>query len=398
MPITAYSNEASREVDLEQWLALNGYSTQDDPLLARMPPELRDKAAVDIECSGCHARGATLVRVARAKGVGRAVSQGHFRFGVAGDANPHDPLCEFYNENSERGAEYLANFGNEKSALTRTVRDLVCRGIRASLFSQSDMRRMRLWFLQERTEHAITLDVTPELIQWCVDMWATGIWSPDQMPFRPEHGQLPGFDWESASVREWARRNSHLFKAVERRVHFRRDTVKRPLQLIAHHAGMTVLDPIALHDKYAAVVQLAGFAVRYVFRIADVKAPNAFQGHVADWGPQGHVLLALSALLLFKNDWDVGRASAMFSALTALQPAVEGLEGNIIGLNPFHDYPAWQVINAARQIAALRTHSRPVRDQVASLKAELQASYLDWAAQSLLEDRIDQDEHSSTGQ
>lgn len=386
MPITAYSNEAAREVDLEQWLALNGYSTQEDPLLARMPPELRDKAAQDIECSGCHARGATLVRVARAKGVGRAVSQGHFRFGITGGTNPHDPLCEFYDEKSDRGAEYLANFNSEKSALTRTVRDLVCRGIRANLFSQSDMRQMRLWFLQTRTEHAIMLDVTPELIQWCIDMWATNlIWSPDQMPFRPEHGQLPNFDWERVAIREWARRNTHLFKAMEWRVHFRQDTVKRPLQLIAQYAGMTVLDPTALHDKYADVVQLAGFAARYVFCIADVKPPKVFHGPVSGWGPQGHALLALTALLLFKNDWDVGRASAMFSVLTKLQPVAGGLEGNIIGLNPFHDYPAWQVINAARQIAVLRTDSRPVREQIASLKAEIQASYFDWAARSLSE-------------
>lgn len=397
MPITAYSNEAAREVDLEQWLALNGYSTQSDPLLTCMPPELRDKAALDIECSGCCARGATLVRVARASGVGRAVSQGHFRFGITGGTNPHDPLCEFYNENSDRGAEYLANFASEKSALTRTVRDLVCRGIRASLFSQSDMREMRLWFLQERTKHAFTLDVTPDLIQWCVDMWATRDWWPDQMPFRPEHGQLPGFDWDGVAAREWARRNAYLFEAAEWRVHFRQELVKRPLQLVAQHMGMTVLDPTALRDKYAAVVQLARFAACYVFNIAGVKTPKAFHGHVSDWGAQGHVLLALSALLLFKNDWDGGRASAMFSALTTLPSAAEGLEGNIIGLNPFHDYPAWQVINSARRIVALRTDSRPVKDQVASVKAEIQASHIGWAAQALLERRAGQDADLSAG-
>lgn len=383
MPITAYSNEAAREVDLEQWLALNGYSTQDDPLLARMPLELRDKAALDIECSGCRARGATLVRVARAKGKGRAVNQGHFRFGTASGANPHDPLCDFYNESLGRGGEYLANFGNDKSVLTRTIRDLVCRGIQASLFSQSDMRQMRLWFLQERGEHAITLDVTPELIQWCVDMCGMKIWSPDQVPFRPEHGQLPGFDWDRAAAREWVRRNTPLYDAIEWRVRFRQDTIKRPLQLIDQYAGMTVLDPTALRDKYVAVVQLAGFAARYVFCLAGVKEPKAFHRHVSDWGVQGHVLLALAALLLFKNDWDVARASTMFSVLTTLQPTAKGLEGNIIGINPFYDYPAWQVINAARQIAALRTDSRPVGDQIASLKAELQASHLDWAVQAL---------------
>ena len=76
MPITAYSKEAAREVDLEQWLTLNHYSIKDDPLLERMPAELREKAARDIECSGCIAHGAMLVAVGRQRGVGRSVSQG----------------------------------------------------------------------------------------------------------------------------------------------------------------------------------------------------------------------------------------------------------------------------------------------------------------------------------
>lgn len=36
MPITAYSKEAAREIDLEQWLTLNNYSIKNDPLLERM--------------------------------------------------------------------------------------------------------------------------------------------------------------------------------------------------------------------------------------------------------------------------------------------------------------------------------------------------------------------------
>jgi len=379
MPVTAYSIAAARELDLVQWLTLNGYSTQEDPLLARIPPALRERAAADIECSGCRARGATLVRVSRSNGTGRAVGQGHFRFTTAQGANPHAPLCEFYDEGAQQGAEYLADFASDRSALTRTVRDLVCRGIRANLYSQSDMRQMRLWFLQERTAHAFTLDVTEEVLQWCVDMWATRVWSPDQIPFRPEHGQIPAFDWEGAASREWARRNERLFKAVQHRVHFTKANIARPLLLIAKHAGQAVLDPTALRDKYAAVVELAGFAVRYVFGIANMRIPSALNGHVSDWGAKGHALLALSALLLFKSDWDIGPASAMFSTLTRLPHAAEGLEGNLIGLNPFHDYPAWQVINAARQIAALRTDSRPVGAQIESLRAEMQASHHSWA-------------------
>ncbi|EUC18848.1 hypothetical protein [Paraburkholderia hospita] len=80
MPITAYSNEAQRELDLEQWLGINSYELKQDPDLARMPSELREKVAVDIECSCCGAHGATIVRGARSKGTGKSVAQAHFRF------------------------------------------------------------------------------------------------------------------------------------------------------------------------------------------------------------------------------------------------------------------------------------------------------------------------------
>jgi hypothetical protein len=152
MPITAYSCDSEREVDLEQWLTLNQYSIKDDPLLERMPDALREKAAKDIECSGCRARGAMLVAVGRQRGVGRSVSQGHFRFGNSGATNPHDPLCDFYfDEKAPRDTDYLVNFANDKATLTRVVRDLVCRGIRAKRFNQADIRRMRLWFLEEKS-------------------------------------------------------------------------------------------------------------------------------------------------------------------------------------------------------------------------------------------------------
>lgn len=119
MPITAYSNEAKRELDLEQWLALNAYSPQADPQLLAMPDELRAKATRDIECSGCRARGALLVRGALSRANGRPVGQAHFRFGTAGGANPHHPLCDFVEEGKERRNDYLASFASDRSALTR---------------------------------------------------------------------------------------------------------------------------------------------------------------------------------------------------------------------------------------------------------------------------------------
>lgn len=379
MPITAYSKEAAREVDLEQWLTLNHYSTKDDPLLERMPAELREKAARDIECSGCIAHGAMLVAVGRQRGVGRSVSQGHFRFGSTGCTNPHNPLCDFYfDEQAPRNTDYLVNFASDKSTFTRVVRDLVCRGIRVGHFGQGDIRRMRLWFLDEKTAHAMPLDVTPELLSWCIDMDATRL--ARELPFQPEHGQMPGFDWVQAAKSEWRRRNAGLFEDRPMRVHFRSETIQRALKLIELKGSATVLDPTALREKYDAVVQLSEFAALYIYHLVGTKPTTYWR--IDGLKSAGRGLLALCALLLFMNNWDIARASSAFARLTALPSAADGTEGNVMGLNPFHDYEAWQILHEARQVAARRTDARPVAEQIDAIKTELHTAHLEWLAKA----------------
>lgn len=379
MPITAYSKEAACEVDLEQWLTLNHYSIKNDPLLERMPAELREKAARDIECSGCRAHGATLVAVGRQRGVGRSVSQGHFRFGTTGGANPHNPLCDFYfDEQAPRNTDYLVNFASEKSTFTRAVRDLVCRGIRAGHFGQGDIRRMRLWFLDEKTAHAMPLDVTPELLNWCIAMDATRF--ARKLPFQPEHGQMPGFDWVDAAKSERRRRNAGLFEERPMQVHFRTETIQRALMLIELKGSAAVLDPTVLREKYEAVVQLSEFAALYIYHHAGTK-PKIYW-RVDGLKSAGRGLQALCALLLFMNNWDIARASSAFARLTALPSAADGTEGNVMGLNPFHDYEAWQILHEARQVAARRTDARPVAEQIEAIKTGLHTAYLEWLAQA----------------
>ncbi|CAM2198413.1 conserved protein of unknown function (plasmid) [Paraburkholderia kururiensis] len=379
MPITAYSFEARRELDLGQWLTLNGYLPKNDPELLSLPSELRAKAAVDIECSCCGAGGATLVRGAHSRGNGKAVAQGHFRFRTADGANPHDPLCDFFDEQAVRGTEYLFGFADDRSALTRAIRDLVCRGIGAGLFSAVDMHSMRQWFLHEKAAHAVVLDVTPEQLQWCVDMHAADAWSPASLPFMPEHGAIPGFDWNVAARLEWVRRNSDLFAEVERSVHFRRQTIERPLRLLGQHGGQIVLDPSALRERYEVACRLARFAAFYLFD-PGATPPAIADQHPSLWGPAAHAVLAFCSLLLFVSDWDIQRASALFGRIKGVGPAPDAPDGNLIGLNPFHDYQAWQVINSARRVIAKRVDDRAVSVQIADVRGEMETAYRDWAS------------------
>jgi hypothetical protein len=221
------------------------------------------------------------------------------------------------------------------------------------------------------------VDVVPEMLQWCIEMDSMR-WE-GQIPFQPEHVQLPGFDWLGAARGEWRQRNTSLFEGRSFGVWFRDDvTNHRAHRLLELGNRTTVLDPTALREKYGAVTRLAEFAAHYIYRLAKVKPPAyaQFRGLKS----AGRALLALCALLLFVKDWDLGRASAAFADLTALPSAADGVEGNVMGLNPFHDYEAWQVLHEACRVASLRTDPRPVSAQVETIQAELQAAYLMWLA------------------
>lgn len=378
MPLTAFSIRAQRELDLEQWLSLNGHAVQAESSLAEIPIPLRGLALEDIECSCCAARGVSLVRGARARGSGKPVGQGHYRFVKGDGTSAHHPLCDFFDEQKSRGDEYRVDFASDRTALTRAVRDLVCRGIAAGLFSQADMRGMRLWFHHEKIAHSHPLDVSDELVGWAIGM-AT-VPSPlyrAGLAFQPEHGALPGFDWKRAAREEWAHRHRALFEAAGREFYLWSKSGPSALKLVSKHAGEAVLDPSALRDKYDATVELADFAANHLPHFG--KRPAAVAHYPSTWDSAANALLALSALLLHVSDWDLPRAGALYCQLAIAPSTTTGLEGNLIGLNPFHDYPAWSFIAAARRVGAVRTDLRSVPEQLAQLQAEMYSRYAAWA-------------------
>lgn len=370
VPITAYSREARTELDTQQWLERNGYSAQRVSTYDDIPQELRIKVASDIECSCCAVAGATLVRAAHSRATGKAIGQGHFRFG-----DRHNALCDYADEQAATGGEYLTKFAEDRSDVTKTIRQLVCNGIAGGLFTQADMRQMRVWFLQEKEQHAVAVDVPGELMNWCIAAWRTKPWSHEKYPFHPDQGQLPNFDWQRAAELEWNRRSTGVICQDDDDVpYYRSPAVKRAETLIARFGGKVVLDPTALMEKYKDSLTLARFSAKYVFD--DRK--NCFSTHESTWGPKGHAMLALSALLLFKSAWNLDAAVSLSIRLITLPQMGTGLEGNLIGLNPFHDYEAWRVVKAAQRVGVKRTDLRPVQDQVASVLAEMKEQWAAW--------------------
>jgi hypothetical protein len=82
-------------------------------------------------------------------------------------------------------------------------------------------------------------------------------------------------------------------------------------------------------------------------------------------------LLAFSALLLFSVKWDMGIAIDAFVRIQTAEPAPDNLAGNLIGLNPFHDYANWSSLIMAHRLNAMTTNRLDVERELKSIEMEL---------------------------
>jgi len=380
MPITAFSKGLARELDVEQWISL---AATLDPLVSADQDRLRVLTSQDVECSCCGARGAVIVAGARSGA--KARRQAHFRFIDPSGGNPHRPLCDFVREGSEGAAEHLIDFSEGRSALTQAVRDLVCRGLAHGLFTQAQMREMRLWFLQTKQATAFRMDVSDELLDWCADFhraqhsWAVHM----HFPFEPIHGMLPNFDWTRAARAEWVRRQQVL-QSLTRGPHWHLTlaAVGRAKSLAHRFAGQLVFDASTLETQYQSAIAMSRFVVNHLSDAAIDDSPfrTLSRKHDSDWGDTiRHTLLAFSALLLYLSGWDQKAAAALFVQLR-IRPKADWREGNLIGLNPFHDFAAWRALVSAKAVGQARQDVRPVAEQVAEVEAEMRAASASWLA------------------
>jgi hypothetical protein len=92
-------------------------------------------------------------------------------------------------------------------------------------------------------------------------------------------------------------------------------------------------------------------------------------------------LLALCALVLFVSNWDMNAAITAFSRLL-LAPAPSDLTlGNVIGLNPFHEYAAWRLVIVSGQVAAKSPGELDYNRQLAATEAALREQHRRWKEQ-----------------
>lgn len=337
MPLTAYSTTYPGELDVEQ--ILNRLSTlfkQPYTSVDTIPETWRDYLRTDLQCPSCFVAGAEVVR----SGVrnGKISKQPFFRFTTPG----HKPFCDFDRpEMANAVPENLVSLTESKSNLTRAVRELVCTGLEQGIFSQVSIRNMREWFYNKKVVSLFVVKLDPRLYSWILALQKTAFYASKALPvgviLTPEIAALPQFDWHSEAARRvlerYPQHATNMKAILGQRIAMFGDGGSRVESLARRFQDHSVFDPAALTEEYSKACALAEFISH---NYAPLKATKGSSGSTS--------VLAFSALLLFIRGWDVSLAISDFARIVAVIGRANQELGNVMGLNPFHDYEAWKIL------------------------------------------------------
>lgn len=338
MPLTAYSISHPGELDVEQTLhQLSAQFGVPYTSMDTIPEAWRDYLRTDLQCPSCFVTGAEVVRSATNKR-GKASRQSFFRFTAPG----HKPHCDFGSpETANAVPENLVSLTESKSKLTRAVRELVCTGIEQAIFSQISIRDMREWFFNTKVKSLFVVKLDPRLYAWVWALHKNAYWSsealPAGVPLTPEIATLPQFDWHAEAARRvmtrYPQHAANMKAIIDQRLGMFGPAGKRAEALTQRFQGRSVFDPTVLSDEYSKTCALADFIGH---NYAPLKAAKGNSGTES--------VLAFSALLLFIRGWDIGQAISDFVKIVAAVGSANQDLGNVMGLNPFHDYEAWRIL------------------------------------------------------
>ncbi|MGL9612161.1 hypothetical protein [Escherichia coli] len=143
---------------------------------------------------------------------------------------------------------------------------------------------------------------------------------------------------------------------------------KQAYRLVARDRGYQVYDRRLLKDKYEATIRIAQKITRHhEFLFRKIRSLSAVK--------KNNPLLAVSALLLFVSDWDETTAINKFIKLCGVGKSKNNDEGNVIGLNPFIHYDAWNVIHQLKDLMVTLPDFSNLDEEFAKEKARLTELY-----------------------
>lgn len=370
MPKTAYSIHYERELDAYQLVSLysNKSIKEAEELLKDIPANIRTLVGVDIVCSSCGASGAIIVSGAHSKASKEEIRKAHFRFKGENGEDTHREFCEFAiidDDIPKLGGEITLDKArnNEQKA----IRELVCKAIELKLINQSDIRSMRQWYFDTKTAGSYQLELSNEPFKYLSQLMRTvGVGGSHHLPHHPSYGQLPSYDWDQAAVSQL----SHLTDGLRRSLQgiATPNSISEATKLIEKYKGKKVFDVTALEPYYKKTLQLCAFSSRNV-----IKKPKT-QRYIET----SNELLAFCSLILSISDWNFNAAVDKLVKIASAPSPRDLLLGNIIGLNPFHDYNAWRLIKLIAESHDKFDFASTPTQQLAKIKSSLIAEYFEW--------------------
>ena len=345
MPLTAYSTSAEKESDIGQVLRrLSVQFGETITAVEDVPEHWRDFIRQDLQCPCCFVTGAELVKEALSKVNKKPVRQACFRF-----VRPkHREHCDFDStETANTVPENLVAFLDSNSAMTRAVRELVGTGIELGVFSQRSIRDMREWFFNKKIESMFVVTLDPRFPKWMNELHRETIYARRSFPkgetLTAEMVAKPDFRWRDAAAQEQLRRHPEhqaFLDAFDKKRNPFFFEYNRIGTLARRSKGRPVFDPSHLESESRKTCQLAEFIAKNFKPLKDSTTRK---------GVTVPSVLALSALLMFVRDWDLDLASADFLKIAEAAGYSSQDLGNLMGLNPFHDFRAWQALKAVQE-------------------------------------------------
>lgn len=369
MPLTAYSISAQKEEDVGQ--VLKRLSTEFGECIATVeavPEAWRAFMRQDLQCPCCFVTGAELVKEAHSKARTTPVRQACFRF-----SNPkHQEHCDFDSTRTANTVpENLVAFSDSNSAITKAVRELVGTGIELGLFSQKSIRDMRQWFFTKKTQSMFVVTLDPRFPKWMNLLYRQKFYAKtvEGVELTPEIVANPKFKWRAAAAREQLLRHPE-FQAFLDAFNNKRNAFmleyNRMGTLARRWQGRTVFDPSLLEEEYRKTCQLAEFMVK---NYKPLKFATSNKGITVS------SVLALAALLMFVRDWDQDLARSDFSRITEVAGNSNQDLGNVMGLNPFHDFRAWQALKAVQEFGVHVPEYIDLKAERVAIEQELRAKF-----------------------
>jgi hypothetical protein len=212
---------------------------------------------------------------------------------------------------------------------TRLLRRLVCQALGARIFEKADIFAMRRWFLDARDQYSFLVMAKPERIVWSYGLLRLRGERP--LEFRPSHRAMPGF----RAIRAAQRHMLHQYREVvstARGLFLSARVRDETARLAKRYAGTSIIDLSPLEPQYDLTRRLAFLMVD----LGDLKLSKT--KHLQYGDRVSEALMALSATLLFVCDWNLDAALERFAKILAAPEPTDLSLGNVMGLNPFHDF------------------------------------------------------------